>query len=1374
MRRIREFFILTSILCLLPLLSHAQEGIQNTAATSTPRNRAMITVPNVASGSTTSRTIRIRFPQGADRGSVKVNVNGKDVSTRFQDETCTGALCLSANLTADDGLVVGENIVYVLAKSQDGTASSARLHFTAGDTTHGVGGTQRSLLSPRALTPTSQLSASNLPTNSTFLPPTVLFQTTQSSGVEPNKPWFTLGSLQQVMNGNCTSMYSVIVLDRRTLVQKTSAPESSPQCFASSSTLKPYLQSLAGYNDIVIVGTNAGQVADANQVNTFDTSSIGGMTYNCNANCSTPTSNDAPVNYLGIGVPGAAVGSAYESYTVQGSINQAEFAIGMFVEDATGNYNFVSSNNAEFTVSPGSTAGNTSLTVMNAPSAPGMNVVYGPPTGSANGFWLMVFDRNSITSYPGCSQSGTNGNTISIPNCGTFFPLGADQGNSSQILALANALNAVDNQHIAVLTTVGTAGWGTPIVMASDNNTANNTIPLAEALLRFGIPDKSILFTGTQGSTWTMVGVPGLGGPLNGHNLLSSSYFSQQGQTGYIHGTFARDNHGLYEPSHSEQQSAGNDTANLQLGLIVSQQPVEWPEYSALPNATSVAGQVDAYKYLSYYLLNGWYLQGQATSATAQDPGIAGDMQYDIHYFFTGSLNTLLDYHTFDPLDAVFPGGVTPNHRTIPCASTSGTSPVTCNWTGPDGTQLTFTSNDFAAVQLQLHNELVALNNVLTFLVTGSTNMKDIVAAGNSNAALTLIQAITEVQANINEPLPAQATAAVSPWHIMNMIASDISPYASLITDGVVNSADITLADKTIGFVGDLFHMAGGTGGGISTMDTNSKKQIPSNDYNLDVAVSSLATADLQGAILAGFDSTLDVITGDWGKLQALGGAPANNSPLFAPTQSTQNQVIQMITNASQKSLYVSLIPQVFQVHKWGMTGYVQNSAGTPILDLGYSKNGDTGSCKGFYDNTQTAWVAVGYPTYGGTTYWESWQSLYPDQYWPFFNVYNGPFLDWYIFSLPFTNPGTTNPTAKAMDSNLSNILFGNSTSSVNFVRDEFIADAGPMNNLITGGPSALFDLAFEVDGSNGNYSPNTNYIGLNNFYVCSLQLMNGTSDTTLGGPETVGTSTITTLTMPSSAVLGNNVTLQAKVTVAATAAPAGGRVQFRDGDTVLATVNLDATGSASYTATGLALGAHNMAAYFISTDGSLPSDSGVQPLTVYSTVPDMQLTLSQSTLTVSYGQTSSPVSLKVLAVSGMNGTITYACSGLPAGMSCTFSPATSSIADGATATTSFTISGTPIAASSASFVTGKGLGLLVSAASLLFLLPIHRRRPGIFTRVIFPLLVITLAAGSILGCSGGTTSKTTTFQEAGSKSVLVTATSGNLTKTTPLVVTIQ
>jgi Bacterial Ig-like domain (group 3) len=1355
------------------------------------RNQAMITLPTAQDSTTSGRTVNLKFPQGTRTDSVKAVLNGKDVSDQFHDKSCSGGVCLSAVLTETDGMRDGNNVLYATAKNEDGTASSARMHFDGVQPKQNTGGIRTLSFSKSAVQ--SSDTSSTLPTMSSFLPPSIAFSTLIPGGAPTNGNWIQLGSQLQLPVGDCASVYSVIVLDRQTLEQKTSAPEISPRCFAGSSTLVPYLQSLAGLNDLVIVGTLQGQQTDAGSFIPqnpssvpFDTSSIGGRAYNCQCPSSVlgnTYSNDVPQQYIAIGVPGANPGSAYETYTTSTNTSPAAAATGMLAEDASGNYNFQPSGNIEYMVQPGVTAATTTITINKTPTGPQYNVVYQPPSASANanGFWLLVLDRHTLLPVAACPQNAPNNNVIIVPNCGQYFPTGTG-GNPSTIASLGPALSAVSSSQIAILTTVGTAGWSTPQQMAgtgASNGADNGTFELSQALQAFGIPDKLILETGAAGSTYTMIGVPGLGGPLNGHNILSTSYLAQQGQTGYVHGTFALDNHGMFEPAHAQQEPGLNpnsgvttDTANLQLGLVLSQQPVEWPEFIGSPllyGADTLSGQIDAYKYLSNYLLNNWYIQGLSGYDYPLNQGVTGPYSYDIHYFYTGSLNTSIDYHTFDPLNATYP---TP------------TSGCGCTWENAnDGTQLTFTQNDFNAVKVQLHNELVALTNVLSFFVTGSTNLKDIVAAGNSNAALALLQAFSAVQANIEQQgvaLAQKAPVKVSPWHIVNMIATDISPYVSLATDGAISGGDIKLADQTIGLIGDAFKAAGGTGGGLASGHQSSTADIPRLDYSLDTTVSQLAGLGLQSQFLAGFDATLDSITGDWNKLLTLGASAVNNQALFSPTQATQNAAIAQITTAEQKSLYMSLVPSVFQVHYWNMTSGVST-----VADMGYTSSGNTNSCSSFYpgitkppSGTSAPHESINYPTYGGLPYFsETWKNVDNNPNYPFQYSQDPPYQDWYVLALPVVNGGHTNANAQVMNPALTSILFGNAPTQVNLSLDEFVAITGPMDHQITGGPSQLLSLAYEFNPnpygpSTSPYSPSTNPFGLDNGHICSQSEVNDNApgEGSPTPPSPPANATVTTLQAPATAVLGDNVTLQAEVVVQSTSSPAGGSVQFRDGSTVLQTVTLDATGSASYTTNTLALGQHALSASFASTKGTLPSDSNAQTLTVYSSGPEMLLSLSQASLNVSYGTTSSPISLQIQALSGMSGTVNYACTGLPVGMTCNFKPSSGAITDGGTATTSFTITATP--ATTSSFAIGKGWGLF-SLAVPLWLIGNIRREKAKLASTIFPLLLLVLVIGSAIGCGGGSNS-TSTLKDTGTKTVLISATCGTFTRSTPLIVNTQ
>lgn len=115
------------------------------------------------------------------------------------------------------------------------------------------------------------------------------------------------------------------------------------------------------------------------------------------------------------------------------------------------------------------------------------------------------------------------------------------------------------------------------------------------------------------------------------------------------------------------------------------------------------------------------------------------------------------------------------------------------------------TQNDFNAARTQLHNEVVDLTNVLLYMVDGSTNMKGIIASGNSNTALALLGAASNITANLNEPNLQSTPAEVSPWNIVSMIGSGLTTAAAFGTDGLVNPADIEGLNDTVDLVADLF-----------------------------------------------------------------------------------------------------------------------------------------------------------------------------------------------------------------------------------------------------------------------------------------------------------------------------------------------------------------------------------------------------------------------------------------------------------------------------------------------------------------------------------------------------------------------------------------
>lgn len=1328
-----------------------------------------------------AKTLTFKLPSDTKMETVKVVLNGKVVTSRFNAVSCNGAICQTGTLSPEDGLRSGKNVLYVVGRTEEGTAVSSRLRF-AGQNTQ----TAKHSIAGLASFSSDEQPASTqpLPTASSFLPPTISLSTMNAYGGIAGQPWLQLGTQTQLSAAaNCTG-YTVTVLDRQTLVEKTNAPESSPSCQTNGAALFKYLSGLTS-NDLVIVGTTFEDASDAGAfLGQLDTSPIGGSAYNCDPqipvpNCvSTSSQSPAiPASYIAIGAGGAAPGSAYENYqtsTEQPIPDNSYFysnAHGMLTEDANGNYNFQSSLAVEYIVSPGTAPGGASVTVTNPPIYQGAKVVYRPPTG-ANGFWVLVLSRNSLRAYgegDGTCEpsSGSPAGEMDFSNCGVFYQTGPGVDAATLLAnykALAQTLTGppIDRHALIILTTVGTPVQGSTWDVANNNANSSHAgswndsgyYELTLAFRQLGIPDTTVLSLGGDNSAFTYITSPGLGNSLSGQSVLSTTAYSPQGQSGYVHGLFTRDLRGLYRPGHSEQQTPGSDYSNFTMGLVSSYTPVDWPELaSQMPGTDSFAGQKAAYAYLSWYMLNAWYVQSEDGAQ-----GVPAPYAYDIHYFFTGSLNTFIDYHTFDPTNAVWPG--TPgfsggwNH---PCSSPGST----CTWTSPlDGTTLTFTQNDFNAVKTQLHNEVVDLTNVLLFMVNGSINMKDIIAAGNSNVALTLVSAASTIRANLDEPPPSTPTT-VSAQNVVSMVGSGLSTLAGLGTliGGPEASAGIQAINNLVSLTADVFSDVAGVAGGFTNAGSSG---LPSPDSVLDTTIGQLANSDLQDSLLAGFDTTLDTITGDWGKLSEIGPLVTDptNKAFYSPNQVAQNAVIGLMTQASQRSLYLSLLPALYQVQYWPQV-YSESMTATNYPDMGYTSNGKYNSCNAFYIdgyNPPPPDVSAWYPSIGGLTY-NGGVPFTPNDY--SFNP-----IDYYVLAVPFGNVGASDTYAHYVTPQLANLLFGTQQGALNFPFDAFVAHSGPMDWRLDGHGSSFEDLSIESPSSSQNLT------GHNNANICSVAQLSssGLSSQQGGGTNGSTPSSTTTLNAPGSAVLGESVPLQASVTPAGGPGPAPtGTVQFRDGSTVFSIVALDSTGSASFTATGLQIGPHALSAYYISNSTYGASNSPVSVLTVYANAPDIALSLSVDTLNITNGTTSSAVTLNVNSQSGMAGTLNFSCTGLPTGMSCNFNPAKATISAGGKVSTSFTI--TTTAPQSSAMLSATGIGALPLPFSLWCLWGIRKGRRYLYGAMSL-LLLSAVSIGCLVGCGGD--SKAQANQDSGAKTILVNVSDGSLTRTVPLLVNIQ
>jgi len=171
---------------------------------------------------------------------------------------------------------------------------------------------------------------------------------------------------------------------------------------------------------------------------------------------------------------------------------------------------------------------------------------------------------------------------------------------------------------------------------------------------------------------------------------------------------------------------------------------------------------------------------------------------------------------------------------------------------------------------------------------------------------------------------------------------------------------------------------------------------------------------------------------------------------------------------------------------------------------------------------------------------------------------------------------------------------------------------------------------------------------------------------------------------------------------------------------------------------------------------------------------PNFSLSLSAQKATVGQGG-SANLMISASAVGGFTGEITLSCAA-PAGLTCAFSPTTISPGSSASSST-LTIS----AASTPPPVTGYGLSGM--AAALLpglglfgTVLTTRKRKPLkgksiLFMSVLGSLLVISLFT---LGCGGGSSSKPAATPTTSQVTLMVTGTSGAISHTTPVTVTIN
>ncbi len=301
------------------------------------------------------------------------------------------------------------------------------------------------------------------------------------------------------------------------------------------------------------------------------------------------------------------------------------------------------------------------------------------------------------------------------------------------------------------------------------------------------------------------------------------------------------------------------------------------------------------------------------------------------------------------------------------------------------------------------------------------------------------------------------------------------------------------------------------------------------------------------------------------------------------------------------------------------------------------------------------------------------------------------------------------------------------------------------------------------------NVMPSTTY-----YYVVASTNASGTAaaaEIMVTTPAPPLLPTTTTLTLSSAAInSGTPEVLTAMVSPAA----ATGTVTFMDGATTLQAVVITA-GQASYTAINLSVGQHMITAAYSGDATYAMSSAASQTVTVTAIPPNFAITSSPTSATISAGQ-SATFNLSIAPQGGFNKLLYLTCNGLPALATCSFSPQQVTLNGSTPAAVVLTVNTTGKAKASMIASNTGSLGMTPLYAAIIpfgfvaFLFG-RKQRSSVLRRLLV-LSCILMMATAFVACGGSKSSKPST--PAGSSTVTVTASSGGVTNTLNLTLTIQ
>jgi sugar lactone lactonase YvrE len=368
------------------------------------------------------------------------------------------------------------------------------------------------------------------------------------------------------------------------------------------------------------------------------------------------------------------------------------------------------------------------------------------------------------------------------------------------------------------------------------------------------------------------------------------------------------------------------------------------------------------------------------------------------------------------------------------------------------------------------------------------------------------------------------------------------------------------------------------------------------------------------------------------------------------------------------------------------------------------------------------------------------------------------------VLSFANTTIGTTSTDSPktATITNLGNktlVFSANPTYTANF--SENTADTNPCASTTSLDPGEVCDVSVLFTPQSAG-SLNANVVVTNNHFNGT----NVTQNVAVGGTGRQVSPSITLETSANPAPLTSAVTLT--VTVSSSLSTPTGGVDFYDGTTLLASGTL-ASGIATYATASLTAGTHSITAVYAgdSTFSSVTSSAVSQivtDLTIDVASGGTPTATVSSGGTATYNLTIAPATGSVLPAVALSG------SGGPTGSTITITPQT--IATGAGATNVTVTVQVPVASAAFRRNSAWAFGFALPWMGLL-LFPFGRRR-GFLERALFPvlLLIALVSAGALLGCGGS--SRTTPLPHSTNYAVTVTATSGSVSHSTSLTLTVQ